>query len=117
MQHQCGINHSKKWYKRNIFPLVPIVECRKADQYNTSNFSFRWLFFTIWSRDSFDFELSIVLDTHWGLGVIGMFPYLRWCVAIPCPPKFTYWKYKHLDRKPSEYSTCMPKVEPKINEQ
>jgi hypothetical protein len=100
MQYQSGKHHSKKWYKRNIFPLVPIIEYRKADQYNTSNFCFRWLFFTVWTLDSFSFELSVVFTSHWGLGFIGIFPYIRWCVSIPCPSKLALWSSKHLNRKP-----------------
>jgi hypothetical protein len=99
-QHECGLRDSNKWYKKNIFPLIPIIETREEDKYNTSHFSFRWLFITIWSIDSFCFEISIVADTHWGIGVVGLFPYFRWVLTIPCPEKFGMWIQKHLCRSP-----------------
>ena len=99
-QYECGTNHSKKWYKRHIFPLLPIIEVREENEYNTWNFTFRWLFITIWTIDSFCFEFTLVADEHWGLGIIGLFPYFRWSLTIPCPVSFGMWMQKHLWRKP-----------------
>jgi hypothetical protein len=84
------MNNSKievKWYYNETFPILPIVRIRKADKYNTWSISIKWLFFTLWTLDTFQFELSIVFDTHWGIGIIGIMPYLRWCICIPCPMK------------------------------
>ena len=100
--YECGINHSKKWYRRQIFPLVPIIETREADEYNTYRFSFKWLFITIWSLDSFEFEITAVVDDHWGIGFIGILPYIRWVFTIPCPVKLGMWMQKNLWRKPKQ---------------
>jgi hypothetical protein len=46
--------------------------------------SFHWLFFRIWTRDSFDFELALVFDpSHWGIGITALLPYLRFVCTIP----------------------------------
>jgi hypothetical protein len=97
-QSSSGTNRVQKWYNKNIFPLVPVVECSKADEHNTSSFSFRWLFFTMWTIDEPCFEVSIVTDTHWGVGVTGLFPYFRWCVSIPCPENIGMWIHRNFSR-------------------
>ena len=88
----------KKWYNREIFPLVPIFETRKANSHNSKWFSFSWLIFKFWSLDSFGFQLAFNLDVHWGFGITFILPYLRGVICIPCP----YWLekliYKYLDR-------------------
>ena len=71
---------------------------RKANEYNTSGFTFRWLFITLWTIDSPSFEIAIVADTHWGVGLVGLFPYLRWCISIPCPERIGSWINKHFSR-------------------
>lgn len=98
-QYLSGTSRVQKWYNRSIFPLLPYISSRKADEYNTSQFCIRWLMFTVWILDSFEFEISIVANTHWGIGMIGMLPYLRWVVAIPCPEKLGIWIYKYTSRK------------------
>lgn len=98
-QYECGSNFNKKWYKSSIFPLIPIIEAKKENEYNTSHFSFRWLFITIWTIDNFCFELSIVADSHWGIGFVGLLPYFRWALAIPCPVNLGIWVEKKLSRK------------------
>ena len=101
MSHtSSGYYRKEKWYNKNIFPLIPVIQIKKADQHNTSSFSFRWLFFTIWTLDSFQFEFTIVANTHWGVGVIGLLPYLRWVITIPCPEKLGIWIDRKLSRKP-----------------
>ena len=89
----------QKWYNLNIFPLVPYIVSQKADKYNTSQFCIRWLIFTVWILDSFEFEISIVANTHWGIGMVGMLPYLRWVIAIPCPERLGIWMDKNTSRK------------------
>ena len=93
-----GTPRVQKWYNRNIFPLVPLFEYRKTDKHNTCRFNMRWLFFTIWTLDTLCFEISIVADTHWGIGIIGIFPYIRWRATIPCPLKIGMWIDTHLSR-------------------
>lgn len=99
-QTASGFYRKEKWYNKNIFPLIPVITIKKADEHNTSGFNFRWLFFTFWSLDSFAFEMTIVIDNHWGIGIIGILPYLRWVIAIPCPEKLAIFISKHLHRKP-----------------
>lgn len=98
-QTASGYYRKEKWYNKNIFPLVPVITAKKANEYNTSSFTFRWLFFTIWTLDSFSFELSVVATTHWGVGLIGILPYLRWVITIPCTERLGMFINKKLDRK------------------
>lgn len=99
-QTASGTYRKQKWYNKNVFPLIPVIDIKKANEHNTSGFSFRWLFFTVWSLDSFGFEFAFVATTHWGIGFIGILPYLRWVVAIPCPEKFGIWIDRKLGRRP-----------------
>ncbi len=84
-QTESGYYRKEKWYNKNVFPLVPVITVSKANEYNTSGFTFRWLFFTVWTLDCFSFEFSVVATTHCGIGLIGIIPFLRWVIAIPCP--------------------------------
>ncbi|SFC81118.1 hypothetical protein SAMN05421780_11056 [Flexibacter flexilis DSM 6793] len=97
-KYLLGINKKQKWYSMDIFSLVPVFEYIKADEQSTSNFCFRWLFFTVWTIDSLEFEIAIVASTHWGIGVIGLLPYFRWCVCIPCPDKLGIWIDRNFSR-------------------
>ena len=99
-QTTSGYYRKEKWYNRNVFPLVPVITVRKANKHNTSSFTFRWLFFTIWTLDSFSFELAFVASTHWGIGLIGILPYVRWVVAIPCPERLGILIDHKLNRRP-----------------
>ena len=91
----------QKWYDKNMFPLIPIIETRKANKYNTSHFSFRWLFFTFWTLDLFQLELAFTIDTHFGVGINFSVPYFRGIISIPCPKKLGYWIDRKLSRRPS----------------
>lgn len=99
-QTLSGRSRKQKWYNKNIFPLIPVIERRKENKYNTSSFSFRWLFFTFWTLDGFQFELAFTIDTHWGIGVTFLLPYLRGVIAIPCPERLVYWVHRKLNRRP-----------------
>jgi len=99
-QVKASYYRKEKWYNKNIFPLIPVITIKKADQYNTRGFTFRWLVFTFWSLDAFQFELSFNIDTHWGIGVTFLLPYLRGVIAIPCPMRLAIFISKKLDRKP-----------------
>jgi hypothetical protein len=78
----------RKWYNNEIFPLIPYITTKKSNEHNTSCFSFHWLFFKIWSLDTFNFELALVVDpSHWGVGITAILPYLRFVCTIP-----THWK-------------------------
>ena len=55
-------------------------------------------FLTVWDLDIPSFEVTVVADTHWGLGVIGILPYLRWTVTMPCPEKVGTWVHKSFGR-------------------
>lgn len=99
LQTVSGYTRKEKWYNKNIFPLVPIITLRKEDEHNTKNFTFRWLIFTFWSLDAFQFELSFNIDTRWGIGFTFLLPYLRGVIAIPCPEKLSFWVDRNLSRK------------------
>lgn len=88
-----------RWYNNPNFPLIPIWWTRPADEYNTSSWSFSWLFIKLWSLDSFQFELAFNFDpTHWGLGVTAIVPYIRIVVCIPFPLRVHMWWFKYLHR-------------------
>jgi hypothetical protein len=87
-----------KWYHNRKFPLLPLLEVREGDEHNTSSFTFRWLFITMWSLDSVSFEVTVTISTHWGVGLIGILPYLRWAAAVPFPDKVELWVYKYTHR-------------------
>lgn len=91
---------NEKWYNKNIFPLIPTLRTKKADIHNTSSFTFKWLFLTIWSRDSFDFELALTADTHFGIGFTALLPYLRIILTIPISEKIAIKVQRKLWRKP-----------------
>ena len=95
----------RKWYNKHIFPLIPTMEVEKANDHNTSRFTFKWLIFTIWTIDSPSFELAIVADTHWGVGIIGLLPFFRWVIAIPCPEKVGMWIDRHFSRARRFYNS------------
>lgn len=99
-QTASGYCRKQKWYNNNVFPLIPVLKIKKANEHNTSGFTFRWLVFTFWTLDSFSFEISIVATEHWGIGVIGILPYLRWVIAIPCPEWLGMKISNLLGRKP-----------------
>lgn len=100
IQEESGKIRKEKWYNSYIFPLIPLLTIKKADKYNTEGFTFKWLFITLWTLDNVQFEVAIVLDTHWGIGFIGLLPYLRWVISIPCPPNIGIWFDKLTSRKP-----------------
>jgi membrane-associated phospholipid phosphatase len=89
----------KKWYNSNIFPIIPQFKYKPAcDSWDTSNWSFHWLFFKLWSLDAFEFELSIAVSSHWGIALLGIFPYTRWVIGVPLPYKVTSWVQRKLWR-------------------
>ena len=94
----------KKWYNKDVFPLIPVITTRQPNQYNTRSFYFKWLFFTFWTLDIFSFEVSFVASSHWGIGFIGVLPYLRWAVTVPIGDKIGFKIDKHLNRKPNNDS-------------
>jgi len=98
-QTAVGSYRNEKWYNKNVFPLIPVITVKKADEYNTSSFSFRWLIFTFWSLDAFQFEISFNIDTHWGIGLTFLLPYLRGVIAIPCPEKLSILIDRNLSRR------------------
>lgn len=90
----------REWYSMSEFPLLPEISYREGDKWNTSSYSFHWLFIRLWSLDSFDFELSVGIDAHWGIHVCGILPYTRWVIGIPLPYSVQKFVYNKLWRKP-----------------
>jgi hypothetical protein len=91
-----------KWYRNPKFALLPILRFKQANEHNTSGFQFDWLFLRLWSLDAFGFEFGVVADNHWGVGVIGILPYLRWTCCIPCPERVGMWFQANLWRRPAK---------------
>ena len=92
-------NPKEKWYNHERFPLVPTLKLKKESEHNTSGFTFKWLFITIWNLDSPHFELSLVCSSHWGLGFVGVLLYVRWVFCIPFPTKLQSFMYRVFSRK------------------
>lgn len=104
---QCNDPDPRTWWNSYTFPLVPVLRLRKSvkpqdtyDSGTTTGFTFSWLFLTVWTLDNVHFELAIVADTHWGIGLTGILPYLRWKLTIPCPQKFGFWFDRITRRNP-----------------
>jgi len=76
-----------------------VLHIRKADLYNTSCFSFEWLFLRVWTLDSFNFEIALNISEHWGIGVTAIIPYLRIVICIPFPDSFAMWVQQNLWRQ------------------
>ncbi len=98
----CDNRKKRYWYNGYVFPLIPVLETRPANDYNTSWFCFQWMIFKIWSRDSVGIEFAFVLDSHWGIGVTMLLPYLRVIICIPCPYRLMLWSQKNLWRRPKK---------------
>ena len=88
-----------RWYTNEQFPLLPIFTPKPANEHNTASFYFSWLGLRLWAMDSPSFEIALVANTHWGVGLIGQLPYLRWVACIPCPRKLGEWSMRYLWRK------------------
>lgn len=99
MQLEATNHKPRKWYNSYTFPLIPVFEHRPANEHNTASYSFNWLFIKLWTLDSFEFEIGVVVSGHWGIGVLGILPYLRWVIAIPLPEKISMWVQTMLWRK------------------
>ena len=95
----------RKWYTNYTFPLVPVICYRNADENNTFSWYFHWMFFKVWTRDAFDFEIALTVDTHWGIGVTALLPYLRIAVCIPCPEWLGMKIQRYLWRHPESMKT------------
>lgn len=102
---KCSLEKKRRtWYNNPKFPLIPEFTSNKGNEYNTSRWSFQWLFIKLWIIDSFQFELAFNIDpTHWGIGITAMVPYLRIVLCIPVPYEVELWVMKHLWRHPKKY--------------
>ncbi len=86
--------------------LGGILRTTEGNKYNAPSFSINLGILKIWSLTHCSFEMGIVCDTHWGIGAIGIFPYLRWVLTMPCPQKFSMWfgeKTKRTSKQEREY--------------
>jgi len=95
----------RKWYTNYTFPLVPVIWYRNDDEHNTFNWDFHWMFFRLWTRDAFDFEVALTVGTQWGIGVTALLPYLRIVICIPCPEILGAKIQKHLWRHTKSIKT------------
>lgn len=95
----------RRWYTNYTFPLLPVIGYCNTDEYNTFNWDFHWIFFKVWTRDAFDFEIALVADTHWGIGLTAKLPYLRIVCAIPCAEWLAIKIQRGLWRHPKSMKT------------
>jgi len=92
----------RKWYNNEQFPLIPVFTNRRPNEYNTRQLGLHWMFVRLWTLDSFEFEIAFVWSGHWGIGLTGILPYLRWAITIPFPVKYSMWAQRKLWRKPKK---------------
>lgn len=92
----------RPWYQWHRFPLVPIINRRKGDKWNTDSWSFNWLFFSFWSLDhvTFEFEAGVKTSFDPCIFVGAVLPYLRVFVQVPLPRIFDTYRMG-LHREPS----------------
>lgn len=86
----------KRWFYWHRFPLLPIFDRSKGDEYNSPGFSFSWLNLRIWSLDTFAFVAEFHVE---GIGIFLRFqlPYLNiYLWLMPFPER---WLHK-LSRSP-----------------
>lgn len=74
------------WYRWWRFPIFPHLRTRKADEQNTSSFSFHWLIFRVWSMDSVEIKVEIALDDQ-RFVARAMVPYLIFGIFVPVFPQ------------------------------
>lgn len=90
-----------KWWCNDYCPVVPRFKYQPGDEYNANNWSFHWLFFSIWSMEHFSFGVDAGLSfDEFYVGAI--FPYLR--VTIGVRHMYSEWQFKlaqSLRRKPA----------------
>lgn len=91
----------EKWYKNSLFPLLPLLRLYKRDSRHSSGFCFQWLFVKVWTLDHIEIELSFVCSTHWGIGITGIIPYLRFVFCLPCPERLEVWFSDKTNRAPT----------------
>jgi hypothetical protein len=107
---RVGVNHADEKNKKmkaekeeNRYSFNKFgVKISKADKYNATHVSIDWWLLKIWTLDSPSFELAFVIDTHWGIGITAIVPYLRIILAVPLPVKLEMWIYEKLNRSPKQ---------------
>jgi len=93
------LNVSEKIFYYDRFPLLPVLNYRKENDYNVSQITFRWLFIYFWTLEHLSFEIALVMDSHWGIAINFLFPYLRLSIGIPLPEFISDFTRKYLHRK------------------
>lgn len=73
-------------------PLVPRFKYRRGDEWNANNWSLHWLFFHIWTLESFSLSVDAAIEPHDGIYIGTCFTYLRIIIGI----RHTWypWQYK-----------------------
>lgn len=99
-KHYYTNKKTERWYNNYVFPLVPVVIVRKADEDTILMLSFKWMAIKLETMGAFMFEARFMLNAHNGLGADIFVPYLRFHFMIPCPTKVYNWICKNLYRKP-----------------
>lgn len=75
----------RKWYRWHKFPLLPNVEYKARNEWNSTHISFSWLFLRVWTMDSPDIGLHFDLQDS-GMSVRLRLPYLNihfWLLPFP----------------------------------
>lgn len=89
----------RTWYRYYRFPVLPLLDIREADEWNSWAFAFSWLFLRVWNLDSVSLALRIELSGG-GLIVQLIVPYMSIVVhLLYFPQRLESWVMGHLWRK------------------
>jgi hypothetical protein len=86
MAEECAQTVKIPWYHWHRFAVLPNLQIKKADQYNTWGFSFHWLVFRCWTMDSPDITFSVNLNDQ-SLNIRFEPPYMCMGLFIPVFPQ------------------------------
>lgn len=87
----CVMGESKKWWQNGEFPLVPILWYRKANEHDSCDFGFSWLFFVGWTLMSPDIGFEVFLDDI-GFKASIRVPYFKFIFKVNLFPRSWYQK-------------------------
>lgn len=82
--------HVPQWMYAERFPIIPNIYYDGGDKYNASKISFRWGPIWLWTLEYPYLEIGVCCDTHWGIGLRFLLPYLRMVISLPLPYSFRH---------------------------
>jgi len=87
----------RPWYKWHELPLVPDFWSRDADEFQSADWCFSWLFLTVWTGMAPN--LSVSVEVGHFVGVQLGLPWLHIRLSLPVPRVCRQLSYRYLWRK------------------